>query len=63
MSVERANDQVERVAGPAGAQVGNMTQNERSQADRVAQRDEIRGNKPGEHVQEDARDVSDDFTS
>lgn len=40
-----------------------MTQNERSQADQVAQRDEIRGNKPGEHVQEDARDVSDDFTS
>ncbi|MFF0367036.1 general stress protein CsbD [Micromonospora sp. NPDC005087] len=63
MSVERANDQVERVAGPAKAQVGNMTRNERSQADHVAQRDEIRGNQPGEHVQEDARDVSDDFTS
>ncbi|SCE81183.1 hypothetical protein GA0070607_1869 [Micromonospora coriariae] len=63
MSVERANDQIERVAGPARAAVGNMTQDERSQADQVAQRDEIRGNKPGEHVQEDARDVSDDFTS
>ncbi|PWR06541.1 general stress protein CsbD [Micromonospora acroterricola] len=63
MSLERANENVERVAGPARAQVGNMTQDERSQAERVAQRDEIRGNKAGEHVQEDARDVPEDFTS
>jgi uncharacterized protein YjbJ (UPF0337 family) len=63
MSLERAKDKVERVAGAARARMGDMTQDERSQAERVAKRDEIRGKQPGEHVQEDARDARDDFTS
>jgi uncharacterized protein YjbJ (UPF0337 family) len=63
MSVERANENIEQVAGPARAQVGNMNQDERSQAEQVMRRDEIRGQQPGEHVQEDARDVSGDFSS
>lgn len=62
MSVERANDQVEQVAGPAKAQLGDMNRTERSQAERAMKRDEIRGGQPGEHVQEDARDVREDFT-
>jgi len=62
-STERAKDKVERVAGAARARMGNMAQNERSEAERVARRDEIRGEQPGEHVQEDARDTRDDFSS
>ncbi|MDO3701334.1 general stress protein CsbD [Micromonospora sp. C28SCA-DRY-2] len=62
MSFERANDRVEQVAGPAKAQLGNMNQDERAQAERVMQRDRIRGEQPGEHVQEDARDVREDFS-
>ncbi|MEU5786408.1 general stress protein CsbD [Micromonospora purpureochromogenes] len=62
-STERAKDSIEQVAGPARARLGDMNQDERSQAERVAKRDEIRGRKPGEHVQEDARDVRGDFTS
>ncbi|SBT54429.1 general stress protein CsbD [Micromonospora narathiwatensis] len=62
-STERAKDKVERVAGAARARMGNMAQNERSEAERVARRDEIRGEQPGEHVQEDARDARDDFSS
>ncbi|MFU8870778.1 general stress protein CsbD [Micromonospora sp. SL4-19] len=60
---ERAKDRVERVAGAARARMGDMTRDERSEAERVARRDEIRGKQPGEHVQEDARDARDDFTS
>jgi uncharacterized protein YjbJ (UPF0337 family) len=63
MSLERAKDKVERVAGPARARMGDMTQDDRSEAERVMRRDEIRGKQPGEHVQEDARDARDDFTS
>ncbi|MFG3699527.1 general stress protein CsbD [Micromonospora sp. NPDC047620] len=63
MSLERAKDKVERVAGAARARMGDMTQGERAQAERVAKRDEIRGNQPGEHVQEDARDARDNFTT
>ncbi|MER7330386.1 MULTISPECIES: general stress protein CsbD [unclassified Micromonospora] len=63
MSLERAKDKVERVAGAARARMGDMTQDERSQAERVAKRDEIRGRQPGEHVQEDARDARDSFTT
>ncbi|PZF84524.1 general stress protein CsbD [Micromonospora deserti] len=63
MSFERANDRVEKVAGPARARMGDMSQNERSQAEQVMRRDEVRGNQPGEHVQEDARDARDTFTS
>ncbi|MFJ8582744.1 general stress protein CsbD [Micromonospora sp. NPDC093277] len=62
-STERARDKVERVAGAARARMGNMAQNERSEADRVAQRDETQGKQAGEHVQEDARDARDDFTA
>ncbi|WP_446212564.1 general stress protein CsbD [Micromonospora sp. IBSANI012] len=62
-STERAKDSVEQVAGPARAQLGDMNQDERSQAERVAKRDKIRGREAGEHVQEDARDVRGDFTS
>ncbi len=58
---ERAKDKIEKLAGPARARMGDMAQNERSEAERVTRRDEIRG-KPGEHVQEDARDVRGDFT-
>ncbi|MFD2766833.1 general stress protein CsbD [Micromonospora eburnea] len=60
---ERAKDKVERVAGAARARMGNMAQDEKSEAERVARRDEAKGQQPGEHVQEDARDVPDDFTS
>ncbi|WBB65116.1 general stress protein CsbD [Micromonospora sp. WMMD812] len=63
MSFERANDKIEQLAGPARARMGDLTQEERSRADRVAQRDEIRGKQPGEHIQEDARDAKDNFTS
>ncbi|WP_346536646.1 general stress protein CsbD [Micromonospora sp. DPT] len=62
-STERAKDSVEQVAGPARAQLGDMNQDERSQAKRVAKRDAVRGREPGEHVQEDAQDVRGDFTS
>ncbi|MEU4640075.1 general stress protein CsbD [Micromonospora sp. NPDC049460] len=63
MSLERAKDKVERVAGAARARMGDMAQGERAQAEQVAKRDEIRGNQPGEHVQEDARDARDNFTT
>ncbi|MFC0506581.1 general stress protein CsbD [Micromonospora costi] len=63
MSVERANDDLEQLAGPARARMGDMTRDERAEAERVMRRDEIRGKKPGEHVQEDARDVPDTFTN
>lgn len=63
MSVERAKDNVERLSGPARARTGDMTRDERSEAEQVMRRDEIRGRRPGEHVQEDARDAGDDFTS
>lgn len=62
MSVERPQDQVEKLSGPARAQLGDMNQDERSEAERVRQRDMLRGHPAGEHVQEDARDVPDDFT-
>ncbi|MGC5018640.1 general stress protein CsbD [Micromonospora sp. DT47] len=62
-STERAKDKVERVAGAARARMGDMTQDERSRAERVMQRDETRGRQPGEHVQEDARDARESFTS
>ncbi|MCM0678280.1 general stress protein CsbD [Micromonospora phytophila] len=63
MSLERAKNQVEQVAGAARARMGDMAQNERSQAERAMKRDEVRGKQPGEHVQEDARDVRDNFTT
>ncbi|MEH1017746.1 general stress protein CsbD [Micromonospora sp. CPCC 206060] len=63
MSLESAKDKVEKVAGAARARMGDMTQKERSEAEQVVKRDEIRGKQPGEHVQEDARDARDDFTS
>ncbi|MEV4809691.1 general stress protein CsbD [Micromonospora avicenniae] len=63
MSFERATENVEKLAGPARARLGDMTQEERARAEQVAQRDEIRGRQPGEHVQEDARDAKGDFTS
>ncbi|MFI7211077.1 general stress protein CsbD [Micromonospora maritima] len=63
MSVERAKDDLEDLAGPARAQLGNLTRDERAEADRVRELDEIRGNRPGEHVQEDARDAREDFSS
>ncbi|MEU5938475.1 general stress protein CsbD [Micromonospora sp. NPDC047548] len=62
MGVERAQDQVEQLAGPARARMGDMAQNERSEAEQVKRLDEVRGKQPGEHVQEDARDAPDDFT-
>ncbi|MEH0820819.1 MULTISPECIES: general stress protein CsbD [unclassified Micromonospora] len=62
MSVEKAKDQVEKLSGPARASMGNMNQDERTEAERVRQRDTLRGHPAGEHVQEDARDVPDDFT-
>ncbi|MGK5675244.1 general stress protein CsbD [Micromonospora sp. URMC 106] len=63
MSLERANDKAEQVAGPARARLGDMNRDERAQTERVMHRDEIRGEQPGEHVQEDARDARDDFTT
>ncbi|MBX7270153.1 general stress protein CsbD [Micromonospora sp. Llam7] len=63
MSVERATDNVEQLAGPARARLGDLNRNERSEAERVMQRDATRGKRPGEHVQEDARDAPDDFTT
>ncbi|MGK5737488.1 general stress protein CsbD [Micromonospora sp. URMC 103] len=63
MSFERASENAEKLAGPARARMGDMTRAERAQAEQVAQRDEIRGKRPGEHVQEDARDAKDTFTS
>ncbi|HEX2771872.1 MAG TPA: general stress protein CsbD [Micromonosporaceae bacterium] len=54
---EKAKNDVERVAGAARARVGDMTQEERSRAERVIQQDEARGGRPGERVQEDAQDV------
>ncbi|MBM0226546.1 MULTISPECIES: general stress protein CsbD [Micromonospora] len=63
MSFERANDKVEQVAGPARARMGDMNQDERSQAERAMRRDEAEGKQPGEHVQEDARNTRDNFTS
>ncbi|MEU2611361.1 general stress protein CsbD [Micromonospora sp. NPDC007271] len=60
---ERAKDKIERLAGPARARMGDMAQNERSEAERVTRRDEIQGRQRGEHVQEDARDTRGDFTS
>lgn len=39
-----------------------MTRDERSEADQVRRQDEIRGKRPGEHVQQDARDARDDFS-
>ncbi|MEV0809133.1 general stress protein CsbD [Micromonospora sp. NPDC050200] len=63
MSLERAKDKVERVAGAARARMGDMAQNERSQSERVMQRDEAQGRQPGEHVQEDARNAGENFTT
>lgn len=63
MSFERAKDNVEQVAGPARARMGDMTRDEQAEAEQVMRQDEIRGNPPGEHVQKDARDARDDFTS
>ncbi|MFC4020718.1 general stress protein CsbD [Micromonospora sp. GCM10011542] len=63
MSVEWAKDGVEQVGGPENARLGDMNQDERAEAERVMRRDEIQGRHPGEHVQEDARDVSGDFSS
>lgn len=51
------------MAGPARARMGDMNRDERAQTERVMHRDEIRGKQPGEHVQEDARDARDDFTT
>ncbi|WP_319459097.1 general stress protein CsbD [Micromonospora sp. RTP1Z1] len=62
-STERAQDKVERVAGAARARMGDMTQDERSQAERVLQRDKAQGRQPGERVQEDARNAKESFTS
>ncbi|MEU8259107.1 general stress protein CsbD [Micromonospora sp. NPDC048999] len=59
---ERAKDKIEKLAGPARARTGDMAQNERSETERVTRQDEIRGKRPGEHVQEDTRGVPDDFT-
>jgi uncharacterized protein YjbJ (UPF0337 family) len=58
-STERARNDVERVAGAARARMGDMTQEERSRAERVIQQDEARGGRSGERVQEAARDVTD----
>ncbi|NJP32829.1 general stress protein CsbD [Micromonospora thermarum] len=63
MSVERATDNIEQLAGPARARMGDLNRNERSEAERVRKHDEIRGQRPGEHVQEDARDTPDNFTT
>ncbi|MGY0003393.1 VOC family protein [Micromonospora sp. I033] len=63
MSVERAKDDLEDLAGPARARLGDMNRDERSEADEVRRQDEIRGKRPGEHVQQDARDARDDFTA
>jgi hypothetical protein len=63
MSVERAKDDLEDLAGPARARLGDMNRNERSEADEVRRHDEIRGKRPGEHVQQDAGDARDDFTA
>ncbi|GAA4567517.1 hypothetical protein GCM10023176_19950 [Micromonospora coerulea] len=63
MSLERAKNQVEKVAGPERARLGDMPQNERSEAERVMQRDRAQGRQPGEHVQADAREAREDFTS
>ncbi|RZU73138.1 hypothetical protein EV384_1536 [Micromonospora kangleipakensis] len=63
MSFERANEKVERVAGAARARMGDMTQDDRSEAERVMRRDEAQGRQPGGRVQEDARDARDNFTS
>ncbi|GHJ56783.1 hypothetical protein Nm8I071_60900 [Nonomuraea sp. TT08I-71] len=62
MSVERAKDDLEDLAGPARARLGDMTRDERSEANQVRRQDEIRGKRPGEHVQQDARDARDDFS-
>jgi hypothetical protein len=40
-----------------------MNRPERAEAEQVRRRDELRGQPPGEHVQEDARDTREDFTS
>jgi hypothetical protein len=64
MSTERAKNDVERVAGAARARMGDMTQEERSRAERVMQQDEARGGRPDERIQEAARDVRErSFTS
>ncbi|KKJ94779.1 hypothetical protein [Micromonospora sp. HK10] len=63
MSTERARDNLEDLAGPARARMGDMNRPERAEADQVIELDEIRGEQPGEHVQKDARDARDDFTS
>lgn len=60
---ERTKDNLEQVAGPARARMGDMTRPERAEAEQVMRRDESRGKQPGEHVQEDARDARDDFTT
>lgn len=62
-STERSNDNLEQLAGPARARMGDMTRAERAEADQVIRQDEIRGEQPGEHVQKDARDARDDFTT
>ncbi|MFR9777068.1 general stress protein CsbD [Micromonospora sp. MS34] len=62
-STERTKDELEEVAGPARARMGDMTRAERAEAEQVMQLDEIRGEQPGEHVQKDARDARDDFTT
>ena len=55
---ERTKNEVERVAGAAKARMGDMTEEERSRAERVIQQDEARGGRSGERVQENARDVT-----
>ena len=63
MSLERAKDQIEKVAGPERARLGDMPQNERSEAERVMQRDKAQGRRPGEHTQLEAREAPEDFSS
>ncbi|MFJ8830965.1 general stress protein CsbD [Micromonospora aurantiaca] len=63
MSVERAKNDLEDLAGPARARLGDLNQDEHAEADRVREQDEIRGRRPGEHIQADARDADDDFST
>ncbi|MFG2053733.1 general stress protein CsbD [Micromonospora sp. NPDC048930] len=62
-SIERSKDNLEQVAGPARARMGDMTRAERAEADQVIRQDEIRGRQPGEHVQKEPRDTRDDFST
>jgi uncharacterized protein YjbJ (UPF0337 family) len=58
MSTERANNDIERVAGAARARVGDMTQEERSRAERVMRQEEARGGRADERIQENPQDVT-----